>query len=108
MMDFIGCTNPEMMRRCNYPEKSGSAACANATTGINGNKPELVINTPRKNKTGCVKLDCGGFGGFGEEGESSAVGFVEVLIGEDFGDRTGGDDAHVQEHRVVEVGGDGL
>jgi len=33
---------------------------------------------------------------------------VEIFVGEDFGDWACGDDAHVEEHGVVEVGGDGL
>ena len=41
-----------------------------------------------------------------EEVEFSAVGFVEVFSGEGFRSRSAGDDAHVQEDKVIEVAGD--
>src|SRR5687768_10435156 len=42
-------------------------------------------------------------GGFIEEREPAAVSLVEVFLGEDLIRRAAGDDAHVQQHDVVEV-----
>src|SRR5687768_13646856 len=42
-------------------------------------------------------------GGFVEERESAAVGLMEVFLREDLLGRAAGDDAHVQQHDVVEV-----
>jgi hypothetical protein len=44
-----------------------------------------------------------GVGGVGEEAEFTAVGFFEVIAGEDFLGGAGGDDAHIEEDEPIEV-----